>query len=582
MTQYQSLYRKWRPKSFEDVVGQKHVTQTLKNAIKLNRIAHSYLFTGPRGVGKTTVARILAKAVNCQDGPTEKPCSQCTCCARIDQGQSMDVLEIDGASNRGIDEIRELKSKIGFAPTEGKYKIYIIDEVHMLTNEAFNALLKTLEEPPRQVIFIFATTAPHKVPKTILSRCQVFNFRRITVGEIVEKLKNISEDERIEIDVPSLRLIAESATGSMRDAERTLEQVIAYGENKITPEIVRDALGIIPHELFRQFIIAITDKDTRAGLDLIGRLVEEGLELTKFVEDLLIYTHNLSLLKILGKDKTSILSYFEEAEWKEVEVLTKKSNIAAILKVIEELRVLAERIKYHHYPSILLELMVVRLTYSGGETLPAASAPKNTFPNKVLETKKIEAKEHMIKEEKGKIEQTASIEGQEKKEGVREKEFSTEKAPQKSNDLEELWPKVLARIKEKKISLHTFLMFGKNIRIVGDELTIDFSKNHLFPKESLDKKENKKIIESLLKEEFSCAIRLKCVISDSDTEEAPVLELNQNEDRTKDNHMSTATAESDKAVKRISVNRINSKEDADRNSILEKARDLFGGEFSEE
>src|SRR6056297_4351453 len=212
MTQYQSIYRKWRPRFFEDIVGQKHITRTLMNAIKLNRIAHAYIFSGPRGVGKTTTARILAKALNCQEGPTDHPCNKCNQCLRINQGQSMDVIEIDGASNRGIDEIRELRSKIGFAPAEGKYKVYIIDEVHMLTNEAFNALLKTLEEPPGQVLFIFATTAPHKVPNTILSRCQCFNFRRISIDEILEKLKKIIDEDKLNIDLPSLRLIAESAT----------------------------------------------------------------------------------------------------------------------------------------------------------------------------------------------------------------------------------------------------------------------------------------------------------------------------------------------------------------------------------
>jgi DNA polymerase-3 subunit gamma/tau len=238
MAQYQSIYRKWRPQSFEDIVGQNHITQTLKNAIKMNRIGHAYLFSGPRGVGKTTTARIFAKALNCQNGPTETPCNECSRCIRINQGQSMDVLEIDGASNRGIEEIRELRSKIGFAPAEGKYKIYIIDEVHMLTDPAFNALLKTLEEPPGQVLFIFATTAPYKVPNTILSRCQSFYFRRISIEEMMEKLKRITEEEKINIDSSSLRLIAEGATGSMRDAESILDQVIAYSENRVTPEFL--------------------------------------------------------------------------------------------------------------------------------------------------------------------------------------------------------------------------------------------------------------------------------------------------------------------------------------------------------
>lgn len=567
MTQYQSLYRKWRPKSFEDVIGQNHITQTLKNAIKLKRIAHSYLFSGPRGVGKTTTARILAKALNCQNGPTEKPCSQCACCTRIDQGQSMDVLEIDGASNRGIDEIRELRSKIGFAPTEGKYKIYIIDEVHMLTNEAFNALLKTLEEPPAQVIFIFATTAPHKVPKTILSRCQVFNFRRISIEETVEKLKRITEEERIEIDAPSLHLIAESATGSMRDAESTLDQVIAYSEDKITPDVVRDILGLIPHEIFWQLIAAIIDKDTGTGLKLIGKFVREGVELSQLVEDLLIYTHNLSLLKILGKDNPSSLSYFEKTEWKEIEELAKKSSTTTILKIIEELRVIAERIRFHHYPWVLLELMVVRLTHSEEKGTRLIESVRSESKND---------KKDIVAEKRGELKIPPKKDQESSPAKVQKAADS--KTP-KNDKFEQLWPKVLARIQKEKISLYTFLIAGQNIHIEDGELVISFSKNFLFHKESLEKKENKKKVEAIFKEEANYGIRLKCILSENDSNEAPNLDLYKNKDRIKDNHITTATAGTLKLEK---GNKINSEEIIHKDNIFKKARDLFGGEFSEE
>ncbi|NLL61558.1 MAG: DNA polymerase III subunit gamma/tau [Candidatus Atribacteria bacterium] len=567
MTQYQSLYRKWRPKSFEDVVGQNHITRTLKNAIKLKRIAHSYLFSGPRGVGKTTTARILAKALNCQNGPTENPCNRCTCCTRIDGGQSMDVLEIDGASNRGIDEIRELRSKIGFVPTEGKYKIYIIDEVHMLTNEAFNALLKTLEEPPAQVIFIFATTAPHKVPKTILSRCQVFNFRRISIEETVEKLTRITEEEKIEIDAPSLHLIAESATGSMRDAESTLDQVIAYSEEKITSDVVRDILGLIPHEIFRQLIAAIINKDTGTGLKLIDKFVREGVELGQLVEDLLIYTHNLSLLKILGKDNSSSLSYFEKTEWEEVEELAKKSSTTAILKIIEELRGIAERIRFHHYPWVLLELMVVRLAHSGEK------GTRLTEDGDIRSESKIDKKD-IVAEKRGKL-KTPPKKDQESS-PAKVKITADDKTPEKDN-FEQLWSKVLARIRKEKISLYAFLMAGQNVHIEDGELVIGFPKKFLFHKESLEKKENKKKVEEIFKEEASYGIRLKCVISDNESDEALNLDLYEDKDRIKDNH--TATAET---LKPEEGNKVNSEEIIHRNNIFKKAHDLFGGEFSEE
>ena len=231
---YIVLARKYRPMFFEDVVGQQHVTRTLQNAIEQNRIANAYLFAGPRGVGKTTVARILAKALNCEQGPTPRPCNQCSYCLEINESRSLDVFEIDGASNRGIDEVRNLRESLRYSPSAGKYRINIIDEVHMLTNEAFNALLKTLEEPPKNVLFIFATTEPHKVPATIMSRCQRFDFKRMSNKNIIEQLRMLCEKEQIEIDDESLRLIATRADGSMRDSESILDEIIAFAGKKIT------------------------------------------------------------------------------------------------------------------------------------------------------------------------------------------------------------------------------------------------------------------------------------------------------------------------------------------------------------
>lgn len=575
MTQYQSIYRKWRPKSFEDVVGQEHITQTLKNAIKLNRIAHAYLFSGPRGVGKTTTARIFAKALNCEKGPTESPCNQCLRCLRIDQGQSMDVLEIDGASNRGIDEIRELRSKIGFAPAEGKYKIYIIDEVHMLTNEAFNALLKTLEEPPGQVLFIFATTAPHKVPRTILSRCQCFYFRRISIEEIVEKLQKIITAEKIDIDATSLRLIAESATGSMRDAESTLDQVVAYSENKVSPEMVRDMLGIIPHKVFRQLIAALLKNDTGAGIQLIDELVKEGVDLSQFTDDLLLYTHNMSLLKILGKDNISSRSYFEDTEFDKVWELLEKISIEKIFNIIEELKIVEGRIKYHYYPRVLLELMVVKLTYQEGKALPQGVTSEKIVGEKDTVIKKATAAEPVLE---------TALE-QDKENNLAEGKKVSEAETGKDYELEKLWPKVLSRIKEGSISLHAFLMFGNNIRIEDEQLIVCFSADSLFHKESLEKRGNKEKVEAILKEEFNCDLKLKCVVEEDRNKDKPKeeqgLDLNKDKDKDKnriiDNHM--AINETAKEKKRNSMEKENS---LDENGILKQAQDLFGGKISEE
>ncbi len=246
--QYQVLARKWRPQQFADVVGQEHVTTTLKNAIEQNRLAHAYLFVGPRGIGKTSTARIFAKALNCVKGPTATPCDKCDNCLEITEGRSLDVLEIDGASNNGVEQVRELRDTVRYAPARGKFKIYIIDEVHMLTTQAFNALLKTLEEPPAHVKFIFATTEPQKVLPTILSRCQRFDLRRIPANLIVKHLKEISKKEKVAIDDEALAAIARGAEGGLRDAESTLDQLIAFCGNKIAEADVLSVFGLVAHD----------------------------------------------------------------------------------------------------------------------------------------------------------------------------------------------------------------------------------------------------------------------------------------------------------------------------------------------
>ncbi len=299
---YQVLARKWRPKSFEEVVGQSAAAQTLSNAILQNRIAHAYLFAGARGVGKTSTARILAKALNCVQGPTVSPCNACASCTEIAAGNSIDVLEIDAASNRGIDEIRELRENVKYAAARDRYKVFIIDEVHMLTTEAFNALLKTLEEPPPQVVFILATTELHKVPSTILSRCQHFNFRAISHGEILEQLRKITSEEHVQISDEALNAIARASEGSMRDAQSQLDQIISFCGNEIKDDQVRDLLGIVPQQLLTQFTTAIAESDSREVLLLVDRLVTSGLNLQHFVREMLAHFRNLLMIKMVGED----------------------------------------------------------------------------------------------------------------------------------------------------------------------------------------------------------------------------------------------------------------------------------------
>ncbi len=302
----QVLYRKWRPQTLSDVVGQEHVTKTLVNALETGRLAHAYLFCGPRGTGKTSTGRILAKAINCLTSGEAEPCNTCSICVAITQGQALDLLEIDGASNRGIEEIRSIREKINFAPNVAKYKVYIIDEVHMLTEPAFNALLKTLEEPPPHAIFILATTEVHKLPLTILSRCQRFDFRRLSQAAVVGKLQRICDHEEIDIEPQVLPLVAKASTGSLRDAENLLEQLVLQHRSRLTLDDVRADLGFTDDDRVRQLANSILSNDVRAGLATIGSIAVDGLDLRLFNRSLVEYLRTSLLIKAGAAEATDL------------------------------------------------------------------------------------------------------------------------------------------------------------------------------------------------------------------------------------------------------------------------------------
>lgn len=308
MSEYLVIARKWRPQTFEEVVGQTHVVTTLRNAITMGRIAHAFLFSGPRGVGKTSVARILAKALNCVHGPTPNPCGDCTNCREIRDGISLDVHEIDGASNRGIDEVRELRENIKFLPASCRYKVYIIDEVHMLTREAFNALLKTLEEPPSHVVFIFATTEMHKIPATILSRCQHFEFYRLSVREMVEHLKRIASVEGVQISERALTWIAADSEGSIRDAQSVLDQVISYAGEEVNDDLVEELLGRKDRRFVYELGGAIVKGDSSQCLRTIDEAYSAGMDMVVMHEMLTQFFRNLLLVKVMGKEALGVLS----------------------------------------------------------------------------------------------------------------------------------------------------------------------------------------------------------------------------------------------------------------------------------
>jgi len=295
----QALYRKWRSQTFDEIIGQQHVTQTLMNALKLDRVAHAYLFAGPRGTGKTSTARLLAKAVNClAENVDDRPCNECAICLAVNEGRLMDLIEIDAASNTGVDDIRDLRDKVGFRPAETRIKFYIIDEVHMLSNSAFNALLKTLEEPPPHVIFVLATTESEKIPATITSRCQRFDFKRIKLDDIVGRLEHIVAQEGFKSEPAALEFIAKQGSGSMRDAISLLDQMVAYGGESISLELVHTVLGVVASQSVIELIDALIDRDIAGGLDIINSVVGDGVDPRQFGREIVEYLRSVMLVKL--------------------------------------------------------------------------------------------------------------------------------------------------------------------------------------------------------------------------------------------------------------------------------------------
>ena len=355
---YQVTARKWRPQKFEDVVGQEHITATLKNAIKSNRIAHAFIFTGPRGVGKTTTARILAKALNCENPKDSEPCNECFMCKTINDSQTLDIIEIDGASNRGIDEIRTLRESVKYAPTRGKYKVYIIDEVHMLTKESFNAFLKTLEEPPAHTIFIFATTDIHKVPLTIISRCQRFDFRRIQLDTIKKQLSKIAKEENISIDDKTLTIISKKADGALRDAQSLFDQVISFCGEKIEPETVSKMLNLIDDDLFFSISDAVLEKDFNIVFKTTDIIYQNGWDFIDFTDGLLEHFRNI--LSVILTEKTELVESAEVYRVKYANYIQTFSK-GDLLRILNYLSRLQQDLRYSNNQKLKIEIALTNL-----------------------------------------------------------------------------------------------------------------------------------------------------------------------------------------------------------------------------
>ncbi len=495
---YLPFARKWRPKDFDEVVGQEHITTTLKNAIVQNRVSSAYLFTGPRGIGKTSTARIFAKALNCVNGPTQKPCNICNICQEISSGISMDVIEIDGASNRGIDEIRNLKEGVKFSPSQAKYKIYIIDEVHMLTTEAFNALLKTLEEPPLHVKFIFATTQPHKVLPTILSRCQRFDFRRIRTKDIIIKLKEISKIEGLDVEEEALLYIASASDGSMRDAESILDQLASFCQGRITAKDVTEVLGIIEWDTIFELSQKIIEKDAPFLLKKIDEVLNSGRDASQFILELLQHFRNLMLIKA-GVTSEDILDLPQEKvqySIRQAQGLSQE-DIFYIIQVLTNAQDLIKRLLPER---VVLELTAVRLARR--DSIVSLEEILAKLSN--LNATKQEPEPQRVRPETPETHKPQTIDFDYQNEGNEGFDMTR---------IKNAWPILIKALEVKKMSIASYLSEGEPIKVERSVVTIGFPKEFTIHKEVLEKKENKESIEQTLSQILNSRARLLFITS---------------------------------------------------------------------
>lgn len=502
---YIVLARKWRPQNFEDLIGQENVAKTFKNAILKGKIVHAYLFSGPRGIGKTSTARILAKALNCTDPTEGEPCGKCEHCKAITSGASVDVFEIDGASNTGVDDVRELREGIKYAPSSGKYKIYIIDEVHMLSTQAFNALLKTLEEPPPHVIFIFATTEPKKIPSTILSRCQHHLFRKIPKERIKGQLKNIIDAEKINIQETPLDMIARAADGSMRDALTLLDQAASFSDD-VSEKDLQMLLGLPEMDVISGLSEAILDGDINATLSIVKDQTDRGYDLRSLTKELLEHFRNLAIVKVTENAETFL--EFSEDEVKDLKIQSEKTGIEPLTLILTELLRLDGEVKSAMNPRYTLELGLLRMSFVKGmtsvdavirmlnETPDSPAAPVEKRPEIKTATpseKKSVKSEHPASEDKAQPNHKA--------EGTPHETRSLEK--------ERLWNKVVEHFDAIDHTLACKLAEARAVDLTAKELVIGFNGGMSLLSDSI--KKNSSSIEVILKELTGKKLKLSIV-----------------------------------------------------------------------
>ena len=526
---YLVLARKWRPRLFEEVIGQRHVTKTLQNAITSNRVAHAFLFTGTRGVGKTSVARILAKALNCHEGPTPKPCNQCQSCTEIDIGVSMDILEIDGASNTGVDDVRELRENVRYLPSKGKHKVYIIDEVHMLSNSAFNALLKTLEEPPEHIIFIFATTEPHKIPATILSRCQRYDFKRIPARDILAQLKLVVSDEKVSISDESLALIARKAEGSMRDAQSILDQAISYAGRDVNDDEVVEILGIVDHKLLFETSLSIIEREPRRCLDVLEDVYNFGCDIKEFYKDLLEHFRNLVVVKVA--ENPSRLIDLPESEIEELNRQGASVDIDEIQQLFKILSASEDEIIRSTNPKLIMEMTLVRMAH----TRPLLSIDSILDRMKSLEKKLIQLGSNGNDSDSVAAKRPQSLDPPSERPTGHEDDNAVVSGDNKTGDGEsrveeldakETWSNLIDFIKKKRPLLASILELGQLRQINDEMIDIGFEGGSVFLN-SVNERHNKEELIDFCKEFFKKEIAV-CISATAPSPDSASIKKKEN------------------------------------------------------
>lgn len=509
----QVFYRKWRPQTLADVVGQEQVTRTLLNALKSGRVSHAYLFCGPRGTGKTSSGRILAKAINCLNNGKGEPCNSCIMCKGITEGESLDVIEIDAASNTGVEDIRSLCEKVNYAPNQARYKVYIVDEVHMLSNSASNALLKTLEEPPPHVIFILATTETHKVLPTILSRCQRFDFRRLSQADVVTKLSRICSAEGIEIEPEGLKLVARSTTGSLRDAENLLEQLTAYYGSKIELKQVQSLLGISGDWRIRELAKHIVDNDVSSGLATINSINNDGLDLRQFNREFVEYLRELMLIKT-GSEEAADLTADDLEEMKK---LAKKASLPHILQAVKLFGQLD--LGLHDYSTLPLELALVDCTLPVNEEKVPVVKPETATTPQPQPVKKVSrpAASAITEQPEKNPESLKKTEPVNKPEPV---EAEQANRPKPDNELEYLRQNWRRAIEEAPADTHKSaalaIMRSAGVRPIAIENdTILLAFRYPYHKEQIEKPENQLVTGKILSNFLGHPCQIRCVSEDN-------------------------------------------------------------------